>query len=53
MWKAGGQEYKKGKKKGKKKKIEKKFLFLSNLPIGKKNVAGLVERWEDALENRK
>lgn len=38
------QKYKKGKKKGEKKIIEKKYLFLTDLPIKKKNIAELIER---------
>ena len=38
------EEYKKGKKKGSRKQVEKRFLYLTNLPISKKNVEELVER---------
>lgn len=38
------QEYKKGKKKGSWKTVEKRFWFLTDLPISKKNVERLVER---------
>lgn len=38
------QEYKKGRKKGKKKQINKKFWFITNLPVRKENISSLVER---------
>lgn len=38
------EEYKKGKKKGSRRQVEKRFLFLTDLSISKKNVEELVER---------
>ncbi len=38
------REYKKGKKKGIRRKVEKKFWFITDLAVGKKNVAELVMR---------
>ncbi len=47
------KEIKKGKQKGKKRNVYKRFLFLSSLPLSKRNVAGVVEkgrnRWK--IEN--
>ncbi len=38
------REYKKGKKKGIRRKVEKKFWFITDLAVGRKNVAELVMR---------
>ena len=40
----GTREFKKGKKKGETEEIQKRFLFLTNLPVSGRNVEGVVER---------
>ena len=40
----GTREFKKGKKKGETEEIQKRFLFLTNLPVSGRNVEGVVDR---------